>query len=340
MNAKALKQTLSEIVLKTNIVPFIWGEKGIGKSQIVHQLAVENNLEIHDLRLGQMEIGDLIGIPYHENGRTYWAKPSWFPEDGSGIIFLDELNRAQQQDTLQAIFQFILDKKLHTHMLPEGWKIVCAGNPPGGDYIVAELDPALMDRFVHLIFTPDTVEWLGWAKSKGIKKDISEFISVNQNLLMGQGNHIDLGIKPTPRSYEMLSIIMEHCHLPKSLFLEVAAGLIGKEASVVFGKFLEEHFDRPVSAEEVMHSYSKVRDKVKKSKIDMLNATIDQVVVFCQEENKINYSHLEQFILDLPQDIKFACVKRLVQIDSVSEKLGKSDKLYKVMKKITQKAEA
>ena len=40
---------------------------------------------------------------------THWSRPSWWPAatDPETVIHCDELNRAQQEDTLQAIFQFV-----------------------------------------------------------------------------------------------------------------------------------------------------------------------------------------------------------------------------------------
>ncbi|HHV71541.1 MAG TPA: hypothetical protein GXX38_02870, partial [Clostridia bacterium] len=111
------KIVLKEILKKTDITPFLWGERGIGKSQCVYQVAQElsadgEKWDVIELRIGQMEVGDLIGVPKVEKGRTIWARPEWFPTTGKGIIFLDEPNRDNAGDVTQAIFQLVLDKRL------------------------------------------------------------------------------------------------------------------------------------------------------------------------------------------------------------------------------------
>lgn len=91
MNSEEIKVLLKS-TRKANVVPLVWGDSGIGKSQTVKQFADENNLQFIDLRLGQMETGDLVGLPAREGDRTIWLKPEWFPTEGEGVLFLDEIN--------------------------------------------------------------------------------------------------------------------------------------------------------------------------------------------------------------------------------------------------------
>lgn len=77
------------------------------------------------LRLGQIEVRDLVGIPYREEKVMHWSQPSWWPgiDTPATIVHCDKLNSAQQEDTLQAIFQFLEpsvegeERRLHTHIL-------------------------------------------------------------------------------------------------------------------------------------------------------------------------------------------------------------------------------
>ena len=43
------------------------------------------------LRLGQMEVGDLAGIPYREGEVMHWSRPSWWPveSDAESIVHCD-----------------------------------------------------------------------------------------------------------------------------------------------------------------------------------------------------------------------------------------------------------
>ncbi|MCK4508013.1 MAG: hypothetical protein KAU27_05710, partial [Desulfuromonadales bacterium] len=64
MNVSQMKQVLIEILTKTNLTPCVVGHRGVGKSAGVVQACYEIERQYVALRLGQMEVGDLVGIPY------------------------------------------------------------------------------------------------------------------------------------------------------------------------------------------------------------------------------------------------------------------------------------
>ncbi|MFH0984872.1 MAG: MoxR family ATPase [Candidatus Omnitrophota bacterium] len=347
MNTVDLVKVLQQC-FKANVTPLVWGQHGIGKSQIVQTLAEEMKYECVDLRLGQMEVGDLIGLPSKEDGRTVWLKPSWFPKEGSvGILFLDELNRARL-DVLQAIFQLVLEKKLHTHHLPEGWRVVCASNPSGSDYFVNELDPALLDRFLHIQFRPEPNEWIGWGKDTGkIREEILDLIARYHHLLGNPSNDLPLEVLPSPRSWEMLSRMLNG--LEDRLWLQCAMGLVGKEAAIAFIESLKKDQEVPIKAEEILSDYGKVKARVKKhssgkkARLDLLRITGDEILRILAKEEKTKAlsnqqkSNLVDFLDDLPVDLAFALVKELVKIPEVSAFLRKEEKFTE---KLAQAARA
>ncbi|MBT5624747.1 MAG: AAA family ATPase, partial [Proteobacteria bacterium] len=71
----------------------LWGAPGVGKSQIVAQVAAEENLPLIDIRLSQLEPTDLRGIPFRVDDCVEWAIPSMLPHSEKhglrGILFLD-----------------------------------------------------------------------------------------------------------------------------------------------------------------------------------------------------------------------------------------------------------
>ena len=84
---------------------WIWGKAGVGKSQIVAQIAKELNYKLYDIRLTTKDSTDLTGLPYlhEETKRTIYYIPEFFPTEqdlidegfDGGIIFLDELSAAE-----------------------------------------------------------------------------------------------------------------------------------------------------------------------------------------------------------------------------------------------------
>lgn len=62
------------------ITPFIWGHRGLGKSSLVQQVAVENGWGFIDLRCSQLEASDIRGLPDRgEDRRTHYLPPADMP---------------------------------------------------------------------------------------------------------------------------------------------------------------------------------------------------------------------------------------------------------------------
>jgi MoxR-like ATPase len=74
----------------------IWGACGVGKSQIVAQVASDLNWQFLDVRAVQLDPVDLRGLPRIAGDQAEWVPPKFLPASGEGILFLDELTSAPQ----------------------------------------------------------------------------------------------------------------------------------------------------------------------------------------------------------------------------------------------------
>jgi len=119
---------------------------------------------------------------------------------------LDEINRGHP-DVLQAIFQLVLDRKIFTHELSESVGIVCAGNYSDDDYQVTELDPALMDRFLHLNLVFNKDSWLDWAEQNSIGHKIRGF--VKDNHMKTEGKKCYYGINYHTKIFRIIAQNLE-----------------------------------------------------------------------------------------------------------------------------------
>ncbi|HKI51304.1 MAG TPA: hypothetical protein VJ995_04470, partial [Geothermobacteraceae bacterium] len=269
MNIEEMKLVLSEILAKTDLTPCVVGHRGVGKSAGILQACREMGRDYVTLRLGQMEVGDLVGIPYREAGTMHWSRPSWWPADEApaAIVHCDELNRAQQEDTLQAIFQFVeppapgLLRALHTHTLHPKHKVVVSINPPDGTYQVATLDRALLDRMVMIYVETDYQCWSRYASDQQFDQDVQQFLALSPNLLARQGDPLDLQVEPTERAWEMVSTLRKNCRLPRDLEAEVYAGIVGQEAAAAFLRWCEEQQNHPLSASDILDRWPEVAQR-------------------------------------------------------------------------------
>ena len=334
MNIEQMKIVLKEIVTKTALTPCVVGHRGVGKSAGIMQVCREIDRRYVSLRLGQMEVGDLVGIPYREGEVMHWSRPSWWPteSDAESIVHCDELNRAQQEDTLQAIFQFVEpplsggSRGLHTHRLHPKHKVIVTINPPDGTYQVTPLDRALIDRMVMLYVESDYGCWARYARTSGFDGSVQEFLAVNQNLLAHDVPPMEMEAKPSERGWEMVSILRNSCRFPQELEMEVYAGIVGQEAAIAFLRWQRETRDRPLTAVEILEKWGDVAARAERQREDQHGATISGLISQLrldgglselQEENLVAYLGI------LPRDLKFALVKNLLTIPQVAAGLIK-----------------
>ena len=181
MNIQEVKEIL-EIARSADDTVILQGKHGIGKSAIVREFSLDSGFYLTELFLSNQEVGDLIGYPVTENNIQKWSVPEWLhrmhEESKKGkhcILHLDELNRADP-DVLQAALQLVLEGKIHEHSLPvldsRRTFIIASINPPGEEYNVHELDPALLDRFLLFKVKPDLEAFLDFCSKNSIDSRI------------------------------------------------------------------------------------------------------------------------------------------------------------------------
>jgi hypothetical protein len=334
MNIEQMKAVLKEIVTNTDLTPCVVGHRGVGKSAGIMQVCREIGRSYVPLRLGQMEVGDLVGIPYRDGEVMHWSRPSWWPieSDLAAIVHCDELNRAQQEDTLQAIFQFVEpplsggSRGLHTHRLHSKHKVIVTINPPDGTYQVTPLDRALIDRMVMLYVESDYSCWARYARSSGFDGSVQEFLAANQNLLAHDNQPMEMEAKPSERGWEMVSILRSSCRFAQELEMEVYAGIVGQEAAIAFLRWQRDAVERPLTAAEILDHWSEVAVRAEQQREDQHGASISALIAQLRLESRladVQEENLVAYLALLPRDLKFAMVKSLLTIPQVAVSLTK-----------------
>ena len=308
MDIKAVQEFIKGISDKQLNTPvLIVGDTGIGKSYQLKDLAKAQGegFGFIDLRLATQEVTDLIGIPRTvQEGEgeftTYWTRPNWWPKEGTrGILALEEVNRAPE-DVRQAIFQLLTEWRLHTHVLPKGWSIVALINPDNNQYHVNQLDPAFKRRFIQIVMNaPHEIDWGIWAKKNEVHDDVIRFVSQFPKLLSIYED-ISIDARPTPAGYHMLSTLLTAKAIPKQCLMEVATGIIGKEAAISFLQSLSRGFEKPITAKEIFEDYGKVKkrhaDLLSEKRNDLLYVTMVDVIASCEvDEIKVDKKALDNF---------------------------------------------
>ncbi len=170
------------LAYRANRAVLLEGPTGIGKSELVRQVAGELGVAFAVLDLSLLEPPDLIGLPVIEDGRTRYATPSSLPTEGAGLLLLEELNRADRT-VQQPALQLLTARRLHEYELPPGWVPFAAINPEDGDYQVTPLDPALRGRFLQLKVRADVRAWRAWAERNRLHPAVRRLAAAHDDLL-------------------------------------------------------------------------------------------------------------------------------------------------------------
>jgi hypothetical protein len=337
MNIATFKATLPTL-LKHNIVPFVWGPQGVGKTQTVSQIAKELEVGFVHLHLATQEVGDLVGLLVHKPDNTVaHARPEWFPTEGKGIIFLDELNRAHP-DVIQAMFSFITSKTIHTHKLPDGWKIVAAGNYANESFTVTDTsDAAWMSRFCHIHFVPSPEEFCIHAEKRGADT-VADFITAQPQMLEQKiKSQHDLGVTPDRRSWLEMIGSLEKEDLKDEVRYELYAGILGDIAAAAFVTH-KKTVSKSIKLKSIMADYTKVRAQVmevangKDTRFDVLSQPLDELVAKVTDAPDLltdsMVANLHEFMLDIPLELLSQVVKKLSGLQFTNKNRLLSDKAF------------
>ncbi|MCY4181141.1 MAG: MoxR family ATPase, partial [Litoreibacter sp.] len=190
------------------------GRPGVGKTQVVTELARQIGAKLFDIRLTTIEPQDLRGLPYydHETQKTIWYRPEDLPDDpdAPSILFLDELTAASPnlQPTVYGLLQ---ERRVGRHALPDNVMIIAAGNTVDDGAVAYEMGTALSDRLIHLQVTAEAKDWLdSYAVDRALSPLVTAFLRARPDLLDTTEEAIRRGdmIACTPRSWERVSDIV------------------------------------------------------------------------------------------------------------------------------------
>ena len=223
--------TISEIqgslgkIISNNIKHsvFLWGPPGVGKSSIVRKVAADANMKLIDLRISQLAPTDLRGLPFVQDGKAHFAPPSFLPQDGTGILFLDEANQASPS-MMALAQQLILDRQVGDYVVPEGWFIVAAGNRTEDRAAVSQMPAPVANRFLHFNVESDLTSFKEYAIRKGLNEQIISFLNFRPQLLFDFNKNATAW--PSPRSWEFANTLL-------NIDLEIDAA-VGQGASAEF----------------------------------------------------------------------------------------------------------
>lgn len=220
----------------------LWGPPGVGKSQMVAQIAARHAAPVTDIRLSQMEPSDLRGIPFRTEGRVEWAVPSMLPDAArhgpAGVLFLDEITSAPPAVSAAA-YQLILDRRLGDYRVPDGWAIFAAGNRQGDRGVTYSMPAPLANRFSHFEVEIHLDDWVAWAYRSGIDERLIAFLRFRpERLLDFDPAHHPVAF-PSPRSWELAHRALRKFEDHPDLLQGTLQACVGPAAGIELNAFID-----------------------------------------------------------------------------------------------------
>lgn len=219
----------------------LMGPPGIGKTQIMEQIASECGIGLVSYTITHHTRQSAVGLPMIKteefDGKEYSVTEYTMSEIISGvykavkeqghregILFIDEIN-CVSETLIPTMLQFLQCKTFGNQKVPEGWIIVAAGNPPEFNRSVREFDMVTYDRLRVINIDADLEVWREYAREREIHNAILSYLDIRpQNFYRVEADVEGLKFV-TARGWEDLSSLM---YVYEELGISINAGVVGE----------------------------------------------------------------------------------------------------------------
>lgn len=201
------------------------GAPGIGKTQIMEQIARECRIGLVSYTITHHTRQSAVGLPYIKE-ESFGGKPYSVTEytmseiiasvyrkieqDGlaEGILFIDEIN-CVSETLAPTMLQFLQCKTFGNQAVPQGWIIVAAGNPPEYNKSVRDFDMVTLDRVRRIQIEPDYRVWKEYARAQHINSALLSYLELRPQNFYRVQSDVDGMQFVTARGWEDLSNLLE-----------------------------------------------------------------------------------------------------------------------------------
>lgn len=270
---------------------FLIGAPGIGKTAIMEQVAQELEIGLVSYSMTHHTRQSALGLPrivHHSYGDFEYEASEYTMSEiiasvyeymkntgqDRGILFLDEINSVSET-LYPSMLQFLQFKVFGKHKVPDGWIVVCAGNPPEYNRSVHEFDIVTLDRLREIHIEPDYAAWKEYASAKGLHPSVTTFLETKRD------SFYKVEAKPgggkafvTARGWEDLaSLIAQYEHMGKLINRELIAQFlhddeIADQFSVYYSLFEKYRSDYQVDTIVAGQSSDAIKERSKKAAFD------------------------------------------------------------------------
>lgn len=291
---------------------FIWSSPGLGKSDIMGQVAQASDAQLVDIRLSMWDSVDVRGIPTVTDGMTHWNPPAVLPFVGNAaftqdrpiLLVLDEIMQAMP--AVQSVaFQLVLERAVGEHRLMPNVRVVAASNRQTDRAGANRMSTPLANRFSHLELIAHLDSWCSWAWGKDLNPLVIAFLRLRPDLL----NTFDPAkgdvAFATPRAWATVCAIVS-AKLTTDIRYALIAGTVGEGPAAELEAFIRTW--------ETMPNIDGILTDPAGAVVPTDPATLFAVTAaLAQRATKGNFANVCAYANRLPQAYSMRCVKDSVK---------------------------
>ena len=313
------------------------GPPGIGKTQIMEQVARECKVALVSYTITHHTRQSAVGLPFIREkefgGKTYSVTEYTMSEIiasvyekieqtglKEGILFIDEIN-CVSETLAPTMLQFLQCKTFGNQKVPEGWVIVAAGNPPEYNRSVREFDVVTLDRIKKIDVEADFSVWKEYAYQAGVHQAVISYLELKKENFYRVETTVDGKMFATARGWEDLSQMIgvyEDLGLPMDrevVYQYIQHWKIAKD----FANYLELYYkyQKDYKVEEILqgHITEEACDKIRRAAFDEKLSVIGLLIARLHEYFRKS-SEVDTLVTELYEEMKQ--VKGRMETEQVS----------------------
>lgn len=318
-----------KLCLRVNKPVLVKGRPGVGKTEIIGQIADEEKLELIVERLNGKDPTDM-GLPFvytDDMGikRHDWTLPSYIatvdtplPEGKKGwLVFLDEFSQALPA-MQNRIGEWINERQNNRTKIHPAVKFVLASNFAQDKAATYPEPKQVLNRCSVVVLAPDLDDTLDFISTHNIRPEIGAFAKWHRDCL--DSYDPDAMINCTPRSLCSLSPLMDQ-NPPYEVELSLYSSCIGKGMAAEFTGFLRTYRDLPRLEDIIARP-----EKIEMPDEDRTDILIAMAAMIGRAMNAKNAAPLIKFLRRLPAEFSVFAIRDAIKRDpSLKEKAALSD---------------
>ncbi|MCI5943109.1 MAG: AAA family ATPase [Eubacterium sp.] len=201
------------------------GPPGIGKTQIMQQVASECGIGLVSYTITHHTRQSAVGLPFikevdfdgsahsvteYTMSEIIYSIYRYMEDTGKkeGILFIDEIN-CVSETLAPTMLQFLQCKTFGNQEVPKGWIIAAAGNPPEYNRSVRDFDFVTLDRVRKMTVEADLDVFKGYARLRHLHPFILSYLELRPQNFYKTENDVDGMQFVTARGWEDLSYLID-----------------------------------------------------------------------------------------------------------------------------------